>query len=61
MRSEQYVLRSEASAFEEEFAHFTGCLPITEEYAVTVLSIPLYNGMTEEEQIYVIDTFHEFW
>lgn len=31
-----------------------GDLPITEEYANTVLSIPLYNGMTEEEQGYVI-------
>lgn len=37
-----------------------GSLPITEEYADTVLSIPLYNGMTEEEQTYVIDTINEF-
>ena len=32
-----------------------GSLPITEEYANTVLSIPFYNGMTEEEQTYVIE------
>ena len=37
-----------------------GSLPITEEYANTVLSIPLYNGMTEEEQTYVIDAINEF-
>lgn len=37
-----------------------GSLPITEKYANTVLSIPLYNGMTEEEQTYVIDSINEF-
>lgn len=37
-----------------------GSLPITEVYADTVLSIPLYNGMTNEEQIYVIEAINEF-
>ena len=37
-----------------------GSLPITERYAKTVLSIPLYNGMTEEEQMYVIDAINNF-
>lgn len=37
-----------------------GDLPITEEYAKTVLSIPLYNGMTKEEQDYVIQCINEF-
>ena len=37
-----------------------GSLPITERYAQTVLSIPLYNGMTEEEQDYVIARINEF-
>lgn len=37
-----------------------GSLPITEKYAETVLSIPLYNGMTEEEQTYVIEAINEF-
>lgn len=37
-----------------------GYLPITEKYAKTVLSIPLYNGMTKEEQDYVIKTINEF-
>ncbi len=37
-----------------------GDLPITEEYADTVLSIPLYNGMTEEEQDRVIEALNAF-
>lgn len=37
-----------------------GSLPITEAYADSVLSIPLYNGMTDEEQDYVIETINEW-
>lgn len=37
-----------------------GSLPITEHLARTVLSIPMYNGMTEEEQSYVIDAINRF-
>lgn len=37
-----------------------GSLPITEKYANEVLSIPLYNGMTEDEQDYVIDAINTF-
>lgn len=37
-----------------------GFLPITEHYADTVLSLPIYNGMTEEEQSYVIDVINGF-
>ena len=37
-----------------------GSLPVTEKYANTVLSLPLYNGMTEEEQEYVIDKVNHF-
>ncbi len=37
-----------------------GSLPVTEKYANTVLSLPLYNGMTEEEQEYVIDAVNHF-
>lgn len=37
-----------------------GSLPVTEKYAKTVLSIPLYNGMTQEEQSYVIDAMNRF-
>lgn len=37
-----------------------GDLPVTEEYADTVLSLPLYTGMKEEEQRYVIDCINAF-
>lgn len=37
-----------------------GDLPITEEYANEVLSLPMYNGMTYEEQTYVIDVINRF-
>ena len=37
-----------------------GTLPITENYAKSVLSIPLYNGMTKEEQDYVIEVINKF-
>ena len=37
-----------------------GCLPITEQYAEVVLSLPLYNGMSEEEQQYVIEHLNAF-
>ncbi len=35
-------------------------LVITEQYANEVLSLPLYNGMTKEEQDYVIDAVNYF-
>lgn len=37
-----------------------GSFPITEHYADTVLSIPMYNGMTAEEQTYVIEAINQF-
>lgn len=37
-----------------------GAFPITERYAGSVLSIPMYNGMTEEEQSIVIDALNKF-
>lgn len=37
-----------------------GAFPITEHLAKTVLSIPMYNGMTKEEQDYVIGVLNEF-
>lgn len=40
--------------------HGAGFLPVTEHLAKTVLSIPMYNGMTEEEQNYVIDALSNF-
>jgi dTDP-4-amino-4,6-dideoxygalactose transaminase len=40
--------------------HKEGFLPITEHLAKTVLSIPMYNGMTEAEQNYVINALNDF-
>ena len=40
--------------------HKEGFLPITEQFADTVLSLPMYNGMTEEEQNHVIEALNQF-
>lgn len=40
--------------------HHRGDLPLTEEYADTVLSLPLYTGMRREEQEYVIQCINAF-
>lgn len=37
-----------------------GALPVTEHYADSILSIPLYNGMRKEETDYVIKALTEF-
>lgn len=37
-----------------------GDFPITEKYADEVLSLPMYNGMTKDEQSYVIDAINSF-
>ncbi len=37
-----------------------GDYPITEQAADEVLSLPMYNGMTEEEQSYVIECLNQF-
>lgn len=37
-----------------------GDFPITERLAKEVLSIPMYNGMTEEEQTFIIDAINGF-
>lgn len=37
-----------------------GSFPITEDYADSVLSIPMYNGMTQEEQDAVIEALNIF-
>lgn len=48
---------SEAYAY---LGHKVGDFPITEKYANEVLSLPMYNGMTEEEQTIVINAINEF-
>lgn len=40
--------------------HRRGEFPITERYADTVLSLPMYNGMTDREQTAVIDALNSF-
>lgn len=40
--------------------HSEGFLPITEDLARTVLSLPIYNGMTYDEQSYVIDALNRY-
>lgn len=37
-----------------------GDFPITERYARHILSLPIYNGMTKEEQEYVIDILNRY-
>lgn len=37
-----------------------GTFPVTEQYADEVLSVPMYNGMTKEEQDWVIKTINEY-
>lgn len=48
---------SEAYAY---LGYKEGDFPITERYANEVLSLPMYNGMTEEEQTTVIEAINEF-
>lgn len=48
---------SEAYAY---LGHKKGDFPIAEKYANEVLSLPMYNGMTLEEQNYVINMINEF-
>ena len=38
----------------------SGDFPIAEQYANEVLSIPMYNGMTEDEQSYIIKAINDF-
>jgi dTDP-4-amino-4,6-dideoxygalactose transaminase len=37
-----------------------GDFPIAESYAGEVLSLPIYNGMTQEELDYIIDMINDF-
>ena len=37
-----------------------GSFPIAEKNAEEVLSLPMYNGMTEEEQAFVLATINQF-
>ncbi|MGL6115874.1 MAG: DegT/DnrJ/EryC1/StrS family aminotransferase [Cetobacterium sp.] len=55
-----YPIPPHLSKAYEYLGHKKGDFPITEKYAETVLSLPLYNGMTKEEQDYVIRKINEY-
>ena len=44
----------------EYLGYKKGDLPIAERYADEVLSLPMYNGMSDDEQSYVIDILNRF-
>lgn len=47
----------------EAYAHLgytRGSFPIAERYAGEVLSLPIYNGMTNDEQNYIIESINSF-
>lgn len=48
---------SEAYAY---LGYAPGAFPIAERYAAEVLSLPMYNGMTDAEQAYVIERINAF-
>lgn len=55
-----YPIPPHLSEAYEYLGYGRGSFPRTEHCADTVLSIPMYNGMTAEEQDYVIETINEF-
>ncbi|MGL6064752.1 MAG: DegT/DnrJ/EryC1/StrS family aminotransferase [Fusobacteriaceae bacterium] len=55
-----YPIPPHLSKAYEYLGYKKGDFPITEKYAETVLSLPLYNGMTEEEQNYVIEIINKY-
>ncbi len=55
-----YPIPPHLSEAYQSFGYQKGDLPVTEHLADTVLSLPLYNGMTEEELDCVIRAVNEF-
>ncbi|MGL5777567.1 DegT/DnrJ/EryC1/StrS family aminotransferase [Cetobacterium sp.] len=55
-----YPIPPHLSKAYEYLGYQKGDFPITEIYAEKVLSLPLYNGMTEEEQSYVIEVINRY-
>lgn len=55
-----YPIPPHLSEAYQYLGHKKGDYPITEQYAAEVLSLPMYNGMTEEEQSFVIDAINQF-
>lgn len=55
-----YPIPPHLSEAYSDLGYGRGSFPITEHYADTVLSIPMYNGMTREEQERVIEALNRF-
>lgn len=55
-----YPIPPHLSEAYEYLGYKEGDFPITENYADTVISLPLYEGMTEEEINFVIDTINRY-
>lgn len=55
-----YPIPPHLSKAYEYLGYKVGDFPITERYAETVLSLPLYNGMTDDEQSYVIEVINRY-
>ncbi|MEF9933467.1 MAG: DegT/DnrJ/EryC1/StrS family aminotransferase [Cetobacterium sp.] len=55
-----YPIPPHLSKAYEYLGYKKGDFPITERYAETVLSLPLYNGMTSDEQDYVIEVINRY-
>ena len=55
-----YPIPPHLSEAYQNLGYHRGDLPIAETFADEVLSIPMYNGMTEEEQTYVIEALNAF-
>lgn len=55
-----YPIPPHLSEAYEYLGYHSGDFPITEHYADTVLSIPMYNGYSEDEQKYVIKVINKF-
>jgi dTDP-4-amino-4,6-dideoxygalactose transaminase len=55
-----YPIPPHLSEAYEYLGYKKGSFPIAEEYSNTVLSLPSYNGMTHEEQEYLIKTINNF-
>lgn len=55
-----YPIPPHLAACYQHLGYHQGDYPIAEQYADEVLSLPMYTGMTKEEQCYVIDCLNAF-
>lgn len=55
-----YPIPPHLSEAYQDLGYREGAFPITERYSKEVLSLPMYYGMTEAEQQYVVDTINAY-